>query len=114
MDGDDEARLNQLTEQLQRLQLQQRQVQEEIQTIRRRHNQRNRARRSPFRIDANGDEIKVGDRVRFLTRGRYNSTEGVIVRFGTRFVVSIDDSKNYINREYGNVELITRNEDNEQ
>ena len=108
--NNEEERLNALTNQLRRLQLEQRTVEREIQTIR----QGIRARKSRvIHTDHNGDEIRIGNKVRFLTKGKYKSREGRIVKFGERFVTSEDNRGNKIFREYGNVELIIDSE-NEQ
>lgn len=102
--------IDSLTERLQQLQIEQAMIQREIQDVRQQiREQRTRVRRA-IRTDVNGDELRIGDRVRFLTRGRYRSTTGVIIKFGDRFVISLDNEDNKIYREYGNVELIV-NED---
>ena len=38
-------------------------------------------RNEPSTIDRDGNLIRIGSRVTFLTRGRYNSTGGVVTRF---------------------------------
>lgn len=116
MNNDDRETLETLTERLNRLTLERNRVIREINNINQRRQeaqareqrpQRQRQRtRQAERVDVNGTPLHVGDRVRFLTAGRYRSTEGTVHKFGTRFVVSEDDSGNKIAREYGNVERI--------
>lgn len=112
--NNDDQRLLEIIQRVRELQIEQQTLETEARIIRRRRQQQNRNRRRrpvPLRTDVNGTEIGVGDRVRFLTRGRYNSTQGRIVRFTDRFVVSEDNQGNRINREYGNVVLITDNDE---
>lgn len=114
MNREDEERLNEIIQRVQALRIEQRVLEQEAREIRRRSERRNnvRVRRPvPLRTDANGVEIRAGDRVRFLTRGRYNSTEGRIIKFTERFVVSEDEQGRKINREYGNVALIEDNDE---
>ena len=110
MSNEDQETLNALTERLNRLTLERNEVIEEINTLRPRivegrHTQRNN------RVDANGTHLHLGDRVRFLTQGRYQTTQGTIVKFGSRFVVSLDNKGNKIAREYRNVEKIEEDDD---
>lgn len=107
-----DERINELIQRIEQLEIEQRRLQAEIKDI---HKTRTKTetssgtkeiRNNRIRRDVNGDEIRVGDRVHFLTKGRYRSTQGRIVRFTDRFVISEDKRGNRINREYGNVQII--------
>ena len=67
----------------------------------------------PVVRDVNGTEILIGDKVRFLTRGVYNSWTGVINKISSNDARSTarDDRSRSISRAPGNVEVIEfRNE----
>ena len=73
----------------------------------------NYAGNHPVVRDVNGTEILIGDEVRFLTRGVYNSWTGIIYKIssnGAR-VTTRDNRSRFISRAPGNVEVIEfRNE----
>jgi uncharacterized Zn ribbon protein len=58
--------------------------------------------------DAKGNVLEVGQRVKFITKGKYKSTEGIIEKIKETRVISIDNKKNKIVRAHQNVEIITR------
>ena len=110
MSDEDRETLTALTERLNTLTLERNRVIREINNINQQRRQRPRRQRQrryqAERVDVNGTPLQEGDRVRFLTSGRYRSTEGTVLSFGIRFVTSLDKSGNKIAREYGNVEKI--------
>jgi hypothetical protein len=60
--------------------------------------------------DAKGKVLKVGQKVRFITKGKYTSTEGVVKTIKETRVISIDSRKNKIVRAHRNVEIISNND----
>lgn len=56
--------------------------------------------------DRNGTPIKIGCRVRFLTKGKYHSTGGTVTKIGRTNVTSKDNEGNHIVRNFNNVEII--------
>jgi uncharacterized Zn ribbon protein len=58
--------------------------------------------------DTKGNVLEVGQRVKFITKGKYKSTEGIIEKIKETRVISIDNKKNKIVRAHQNVEIITR------
>ena len=63
---------------------------------------------NPLVHDRERNDIHIGDRVIFLTRGLYNSTTGTVYnvsRIGSR-VTARDDSDRSISRRPGNVRII--------
>lgn len=50
--------------------------------------------------------IRVGDKVRFLSTGKFNSTEGIVKSIGKAFVFSIDSQKRRISRAPHNLLVI--------
>ena len=63
---------------------------------------------SPSATDRDGRTICIGDRIRFLTKGKFNSTEGVVSRFSklNERVFAIDSDGQEIPRAPRNVRLI--------
>lgn len=53
--------------------------------------------------DRAGNILELGDRVRFLTKGKYREREGIVINFGERFVISETVSAHRISREPNNV-----------
>ena len=62
------------------------------------------------RKDANGDILRVGDKVLFLTKGTTESTEGIVRYFGTDYCTSVDSHGNLVDRKYKNIQIIVRKE----
>ena len=60
--------------------------------------------------DAKGNTLVVGQKVRFITKGKYHSTEGTIETIKESRVVSIDNKKNKIVTAHKNVEIISKND----
>lgn len=56
--------------------------------------------------DRYGVPLRIGSKVRFLTKGRYNSKEGVITNVGSIKITARDSKGNRINRNFNNVEVI--------
>jgi hypothetical protein len=61
--------------------------------------------------DAKGRVLEVGQKVRFVTKGKYKSTEGIIETIKETRVVSIDNKKNKIVRAHQNVEIIPKDDE---
>ena len=61
--------------------------------------------------DRDGTPIRIGDRVRFLTKGAYSSTEGIVNRFSRNFVrvFALDSDGFEIPRAPKNVRVIPGN-----
>jgi hypothetical protein len=53
--------------------------------------------------DNDGNTIRIGDRVTFLTKGKYRSTEGIVTKVNKSRVTAKDSSGNYISRAPHNV-----------
>ena len=107
-----DRRIRELAERLNRLQIEQNQVARELRALQqeREEERRRTTRGTGPRTDRDGRIIFIANRVRYLTPGRYTSTEGTVVRFTRRFVVTEDDRGNIINREPRNVRVIPREE----
>lgn len=58
------------------------------------------------RQDRNGVDIRIGSRVRILTRGGFNSRQGTIVRFTNNRVVILDSNNREQHRAARNVQLL--------
>jgi uncharacterized Zn ribbon protein len=58
--------------------------------------------------DAKGNVLKVGQKVKFVTKGKYKSNEGIIETIKETRVISIDNNRNKIVRAHRNVEVITK------
>ena len=58
--------------------------------------------------DCDGNIIVLGNRVTFLTRGKYNSTEGVATRFSidNKIIFSLDNTGAEIARQTRNVRIV--------
>ena len=61
--------------------------------------------------DAKGRILEVGQKVRFVTKGKYKSTEGIVETIKDTRVVSVDKRKNKIVRAHQNVEIISKNDE---
>jgi hypothetical protein len=61
--------------------------------------------------DAKGRILKIGQKVRFITKGKYKSTEGFIETIKETRVISIDNRKNKIVRAHQNVEVISEDDE---
>ena len=79
---------------------------------RRRQSEADRRSRQAAR-DRKGELIVLGDRVRFLTKGLYRSTEGVVTKINKRRVTARDTSGNAISRAPHNVEIIFEGDSSE-
>ena len=128
-DNDNEnldTELNQLTETLRALNIQQRQLRRQSDRVqlRIRNIEREQRRRTnifvepavPIRRDRHGDILDMGDYVNFLTRGRFNSRAGTVTQItNVRFITARDRSGRLINREPSNVEIVRKyNEDDDR
>ena len=60
--------------------------------------------------DANGKVLEIGQKVKFVTKGKYNSTEGIIETIKKTRVVSVDNRKNKIVRAHQNVEIVSKDD----
>ena len=58
--------------------------------------------------DCNNTIIEVGDRVEFLTSGKYSSTEGIVKTIGKTFVFAIDSDKRSIARAPHNLKIVEK------
>ena len=56
--------------------------------------------------DRHGTPIKIGCKVRFLTKGKYHSTGGTVTKRGRTNVNSKDNEGNHIVRNFNNVGII--------
>ena len=63
------------------------------------------------RFDRNNKEIKIGDKVRFLTPTKYKSKEGTTAYFTKQRVTSIDHRHIKISKESKNLEVIETHRD---
>ena len=79
---------------------------------RRRQSEAERRSRQAAR-DRKGELIVLGDRVRFLTKGLYRSTEGVVTKINKRRVTARDSSGNAVSRAPHNVEIIFEGDSSE-
>jgi hypothetical protein len=59
--------------------------------------------------DAKGNKLAIGQKVKFVTKGKYHSTEGIVESIKKNRVISIDNKKNKIVRAHNNVEIISKN-----
>jgi hypothetical protein len=55
--------------------------------------------------DRDGRSIRVGNKVTFLTKGKYTSTEGTVTRINKSRVTAKDDRGNHISRAPHNVRV---------
>ena len=112
--------IDRLTQDLQQLSIQKesidrtyKRVSKRIEQLRRRqsvntqHISREATQINTRRTDADGNLLQVGDKVSFITKGKFKSTEGVVTSFGKRFVSTVDDEGRIINRESRNLRRIT-------
>ena len=112
--------IDRLTQDLQQLSIQKesidrtyKRVSKRIEQLRRRqsvntqHISREATQINTRRTDADGNLLQVGDKVSFITKGKFKSTEGVVTSFGKRFVSTVDDEGRIINRESRNLRQIT-------
>jgi hypothetical protein len=83
-----------------------------IDRARRRQSEADRKSRQAAR-DRKGELIVLGDRVRFLTKGFYRSTEGVVTNINKRRISARDNSGNAISRAPHNVEIIFESENSD-
>ena len=117
-----ENQLENLTQTLQALNLQQRElrrrsdrVQASIRHIRNEQRRRSTTTNGATRVrrDHHNDKIEIGDYVNFLTRGRFSSRGGTITQVShLRFVTARDSSGRLINREPVNVEIVRKHNEN--
>ena len=56
--------------------------------------------------DRFGTPLKKGCRIKFLTKGRFPSTDRVVIGIGSTRVTATDDQGNDINRAFHNVEVV--------
>jgi hypothetical protein len=56
--------------------------------------------------DRDGNTIRIGDKVSFLTKGKYTSTEGIVTRVNKSRVTTKDSRGNYISRAPHNVRKV--------
>jgi hypothetical protein len=56
--------------------------------------------------DKDGNQIRIGNKIVFLTKGKYNSTEGIVTRVNQSRVTAKDDRGNFISRAPHNVRKI--------
>ena len=102
-----------IEQQLRRLRIEEESVLREIQYTIRHHNLITKAKSENNRdriTDSRGEVIDIGDTVKFLTKGGYHSTEGVVVRFTRNFVIAEDSNRNEIRRKTKNVLVISKAE----
>jgi len=83
----------------------------ELQELRREQRRRSsvqNAKEAEIRRDRDGKEIRIGDRVRFLTRGVFKANVGTVKSFGKRFIVSTEEEEGLeVNRLAKNLRVIT-------
>ena len=123
--------LQQLTIERERIERQERRVSEQLNNINIRRNAAQReARRAsrrfhrpaPYsnlnevqnRVDLDGVQLTVGDRVRFISQGVQTSDTGSILGFGRRFVKCVDKNRHRINKEPHNLIKLTNSNDNDR
>ena len=115
------AVIDELTEQLRALAVQELEIQQQRTTLRRRI--RNLRRLSAERQqveqqqadeprvrDRDGTVIRIGDRVAFLTRGAFDSTEGIVISANRLWVTARDSDRVPIKRSPRNVRVLPRDE----
>ena len=61
--------------------------------------------------DAKGKVLEIGQKVKFIMKGKYKSTEGIVKTIKETRVVSIDNRKNKIVRAHQNVEIISKDDE---
>jgi len=83
----------------------------ELQELRREQRRRSSVQNveeEEIRRDRDGKVIRIGDRVRFLTRGVFKANVGTVKSFGKRFVVSTEEEEGLeVNRLAKNLRVIT-------
>ena len=100
-----------LTTQLNRLRLQRKEIERQYRTTRKSIEslELERARRlndTKAKLDRNGIVIEVGDYVNFLTKGKYKSKGGKVIKVNNVwFITAEDDEGRKINREPQNLEI---------
>ena len=118
-----EDQLNNLTNNLQRLNIQQQrlrreslEIEQQIQEIHLRRARRASTFLQVVRRDQHGDALDIRDYVNFLTRGRFSSRGGTITGIShRRFVTAQDQTGRLINQEPANVEIVRKyNEDHDR
>ena len=107
MSDDDTDEIDTLTQRIHNLHIQLRATERKLKEVQGRQvarQARGRRRKGAPQTPTNseGNRLYIGDKIRFLTTGRYRSTQGTIVTFGSRFFISKDNTGNIINREYKN------------
>jgi len=84
---------------------------EQLRTLRKEQHQRSNNQlqiSNNVHKDRDGNDINIGDRVRFLTRGVIKTSEGTVKSFGRRFVISISKEGFEISRLAKNLKIIRR------
>jgi hypothetical protein len=56
--------------------------------------------------DSDGNPIQIGNKVTFLTKGKFRSTEGIVTRVNQSRITAKDSRGNYITRAPHNVRKI--------
>ena len=87
-----------LTEQIRQLRIKTNRVERELRDL--------RSKQERTKVDRYGTEIVIGCQVRFLTTGKYDSTEGVVIRLKNTRVVTKDPQDRTIARAYHNVRIL--------
>jgi len=91
-------RIEELTEQIRRLKIETNRVERELKDL--------KEKQERVKVDRYGTEVVVGCRVRFLTVGKYDSTEGIVIRLQNTCVVTKDSQDRTIARAYHNVRVL--------
>ena len=58
--------------------------------------------------DAKGNTLLIGQKVKFITKGKYHATEGVIKSIKATRVISVDNKNIKIVRSHKNIEAIPK------
>jgi hypothetical protein len=90
-----------LIERLQLLNLEKQGIEERLKQIRGR-----RLIQRTIIKDRDGYPIRVGNKVTFLTKGKYNSTQGIVTKVNKARITAKDSRGNYISRAPNNVRII--------
>ena len=98
-----DQRIEQLTKLYRQLVIDTEDIAQRLQRLK--ENKRRLESNEPPVVDKYGTEIEIGSEVRFLTKGSYRSTKGVVTKISKKRVTSKDNRNNLIVRAPHNLQV---------
>lgn len=107
MSNDDiDEQINNVINRLSAIELEARSAREELSKLIRKKKRDESKLKTDKHTDRHGTPIRKGCKVRYLTKGRYKSTEGKVTELKDDRVITVDRKGNTIWRSHNNVEVI--------